>query len=382
MHKLIAGLAAGLVVLVAAPAALAAPVTVDLRIEGASRTLFEAPVTTGVRPFHFTGDTAQHECDATVAASGGTSATPVPTRGAALAAAAELTPFALGGSWSDMYANPTVTSVAGENVDYDPGSGRFLGEYKNGQFASVGSCGDPIATGDRVLFAYTDGSESLLALSGPASARPGASVTVKVTDSANGSAIGGASVGGRTTGSDGRAVVGPFVQRGDQDLKASKAGTVRSNRLRVCVSDGSDGFCGTGAGGAGGTPGGPGGSGTKDTVGPATTLGIKNRKVFSRKKAPRTLRGHAASDPSGLHEVKIRLLRKVDKKCAFFSGGRERWRKTHLCWHGAFFGIGDRADWSYLLPKRLGRGRYRLEAYAIDGAINRGPIKRVRFRVR
>ncbi len=70
------------------------------------------------------------------------------------------------------------------------------------------------------------------------------------------------------------------------------------------------------------------------------------------------------------------------RSAAFFSGGRERLRRTHLCWHGAFFKIGDRADWSYLLPKRLGRGRYRLEAYAIDGAINRGPIKRVGFRVR
>ena len=104
--------------------------------------------------------------------------------------------------------------------------------------------------------------------------------------------------------------------------------------------------------------------------------------MFSRRKAPRTLRGHVAPDPSGLCGVKIRLLRKTGRKCAFFSGGRERWRRTHLCWHGAFFKIGDRADWSYLLPKRLGRGRYRLEAYAIDGAINRGPIKRVRFRVR
>ena len=37
-----------------------------------------------------------------------------------------------------------------------------------------------------------------------------------------------------------------------------------------------------------------------DTAGPATTLGIKNGKVFSRKKAPRTLRGKVASDPSGL----------------------------------------------------------------------------------
>jgi hypothetical protein len=379
MHKLIAGLAAGLVVLVAAPAALAAPVTVDLRVEGANRTLFEGPVTTDVRTFHFTNEPA-HQCDATVPDSGGTSARPVPTRGAALVAAAEQTPFELGGSWSDDFENPTIDSVAGDNVAFDSATQRYLAEFKNGKSSNTGACGDPIATGDRVLFAYASFGQRPLALAGPASARPGETVSVKVTDADDGSPVAGAAVGGRTTGADGTAVVGPFTQRGAQDLKATKADTIRSNRLRVCVSDGSDGACGSS--GPGGAPGTPGGTPADDTVGPATTVGIKNHKVFSRRKAPRTLRGHAASDPSGLREVKLRLMRKVGRKCAFYSDGRGRWRKTHLCWHGAVFSIGDRADWSYLLPKRLGRGRYRLEAYAIDGAGNRGPIKRVGFRVR
>jgi hypothetical protein len=52
------------------------------------------------------------------------------------------------------------------------------------------------------------------------------------------------------------------------------------------------------------------------------------------------------------------------------------------CGHGSFLRIGDRADWSYLLPKRLGRGRYVLEAKAIDGAFNRGAPARARFRVK
>ena len=52
------------------------------------------------------------------------------------------------------------------------------------------------------------------------------------------------------------------------------------------------------------------------------------------------------------------------------------------CGRGSFLRIGDRADWSYLLPKRLGRGRYVLEAKAIDGAFNRGAAARVRFRVK
>ena len=51
------------------------------------------------------------------------------------------------------------------------------------------------------------------------------------------------------------------------------------------------------------------------------------------------------------------------------------------CGRGWFLRIGDRADWSYLLPARLGRGRYVLEVKATDGAFNRGTPARGRFRV-
>ena len=39
--------------------------------------------------------------------------------------------------------------------------------------------------------------------------------------------------------------------------------------------------------------------------------------------------------------------------CRYFSGRMERFRRTR-CGTGAYFAIGDRADWSYLLPARLG----------------------------
>ena len=47
-----------------------------------------------------------------------------------------------------------------------------------------------------------------------------------------------------------------------------------------------------------------------------------------------------------------------------------------------FLWIGNRPTWSYRLPKRLGRGRYVLEVVATDGALNRGPVARVHFRVK
>jgi hypothetical protein len=375
MNKLLSGLVAGIALLAAAPAALAADVTVDLRIEGRSSTLFEGPVTTDIRPLRFTGETTEHQCDGT---NTGSSPRPVPTRGAALMAAATQTPFSIRGTWSDQFG-ATFTEVGGENVAFDPGTGRFLAEYKNARFANVGACGDPIANGDRVVFAYGDGSEQLLALTGPASARPGESVTVKVSNAADGSPIGGATVGGHSTAADGTAAVGPFSQRGSQDFKASKPGTIRSNRLRVCVSDGSDGFCGAGTGGSAEGPPAPPAS---DTAGPGTAIRLRAGKVFRHRRGPRTLRGTAAPDPSGLYAVKLRLKRRVGRHCSFFSGRRERFRRMPCSRSGAFVTVGDRADWSYLLPKRLRRGRYLLEAYAIDRAFNRGETARVRFRVK
>lgn len=373
MKKILPGLVAGFALLVAAPAG-ASPVTLDLRIEGPSRTLFEAPVTTDVRTFKFSDDATEHRCDGTAAENQGPSAVPVPTRGAAVAEAAERTPFTIRGQWFDSLGSPSFSEIAGENVEFDPGTNRFLVEYKNAQPASVGSCGDPIQAGDDVLFAYGDGSEQLLALTGPGSARPGETVTVLVADAGNGSAVAGADVAARVTGTDGRAAVGPFTQRGNQDLKATKSGTIRSNRLRVCVSDGQDGFCGTT------TPGSTGTTAARDSTAPATLLALRNGATFSRRRAPRLLRGSVTPDPSGLRSVKLRLTRSDGGRCAYFSGRRERFLATR-CGRSFWFRIGDRADWSYLLPSRLGQGSYVLEAKAIDGAFNRGAPARVRFRV-
>lgn len=364
------GLAAGLVVTVLAAApAHAAPVTVNLRIEGPTSTIFEGPVTTDVRTFHFTSgaDTGPHQCDGTT--TGGTSPSAVPTRGAALAQAADTAPFASDGTWFDAFG-PSFSTVAGQSVAFDPATNKFLAEFKNGSFASVGACADPISTGDDVLFAYTDGNEPLLKLAGPARAQPGQAVTARVVDTGTGNPVAGASVDGHTSGADGLVTVGPFTTTGDHDLKATKTGTVRSNRLRVCVTNGSDGACGSVV------PSPP------DTTAPTATIaGIRNGQHFSRKKAPRELHGTVTADPSGLWAVKIRLTRKLGNTCWYFSGSKERFLKR-TCGKQYAFKVGDQPTWSYLLPSRLPRGSYVLDTYAIDNAFNHGSDKRVRFRVR
>ncbi len=379
-HHRSAGLLAGVVCLALAAPAVAAPVTVDLRVEGKSATLFEGPVTTDVRTFRFTGDATQHRCDGTADENQGPSPSPVPTRGAVFAQAAEQAPFTIAGTWSDSFGSPSFSEVAGEDVNFDAGSGRFFAEYNNGAFASFGSCGDPVQTGDRVLFAYATGSEQLLALAGPATAKPGESVTVKVTDAGTGDPVADAAVGGRQTGADGTAVLGPLTQRGTNDFKAEKTGAIRSNRARVCVTDGADGACGTTA------PGGGGGIAPPplplaDKAAPAARIaGIASGKRYSRKRAPRTLRGTVAPDPSGLRAVKLSLTRSVGGRCQLYSPSQERFRNSR-CGRRVNFAIGDRPDWSYLLPSRLGKGRYVLDVIAVDKLGNRDELARGRNRV-
>ncbi len=383
----LAAVALALPVVTASPAA-AAPVTVNLRIEGPTRTLFEGPVTTDVRPFQFTGDSVSHECDGT-AANQGTSPTAVPTRGAAVAAAASQAPFSVTGMWSDSLGSPSFDTIAGESVAFDAGSNAFLVEYRNGVSAAVGACADPVAKGDDVLFAYGTGSEPLLRLSGPATAAPGQPMTLHVTDQVTGAPVAGAAVETASSGADGAVTVGPYDARGDHDLKATKPGAIRSNRLRVCVTDGADGACGSAvaATGASGcvTSGDDGACGTKDRRPPrGKIVSIREGQRFGRGRGPRKLSGIVAPDPSGLASVRLRLTRKDDGRCATFDGRSERFVTLKRCGasRGKWFSVGDRETWSYLLPARLGRGRYVLDLQARDRAGNVDSLlQRTRTRV-
>jgi hypothetical protein len=355
-----AGLAAGLLAAALLPSAAAAkPVTVNLRIEGPTKTLFEGPASTDVRDFRFTNDPTGHTCDGT-AALGGTSPRPVPTRGAVLAEAAETAPFDLEGTWNDQFG-PSFTRIADEDVGFDPATNRFLGEYENGEFASLGACSDDARSGDDVLFAYGDGSETLLQLSGPAQGTPGGSVTLKVTNAATGAAVAGASVGGATSGADGSVSVGPLASAPHVDFKASKAGAIRSNRLRVCVTQRN--------------------CRTLDSGQPnARVRGIRDGKVFRHGNGPRVIRGVVGAEPAGLRAVRMSLQRKLDGRCQGYSGRRARFVKRR-CGEHRSFKVSRDGEFSYLLPERLARGRYDLRLIAVDRAGNRDRVRRGKNRV-
>jgi hypothetical protein len=370
MHKLIAGLAAGLVVLVAAPVALGANVAV--RVEGTADTLLPRTLTSTTTGTFTKDGSTSHQC-ARNSATGALEA-------------------ATGGNWAGRWASfgdYEIQTIRGETHTSEAGdtSGTYWAFWLNYKFSSTGGCGTPMQDGDDVLFfpsCFGCAQEPApLRIAGmPTTAGQGQVFGVRVVQygvtfdsefnaTTTVAPAAGATVtaGGRafTAGADGIAHVS-VSSNGVAGVRASKDGFVRTATEPVCVN------CGT-------PPPPPGSPGAADTVGPATTLGIKNGRVFKRRKAPRTLRGRVASDPSGLFAVKLRLRRKDGMHCSFFSGKRERFRRSP-CGKGAYFPIGDRADWSFLLPKRLGRGRYVLEGYAVDGVFNRGPIKLVRFRVR
>jgi hypothetical protein len=102
--------------------------------------------------------------------------------------------------------------------------------------------------------------------------------------------------------------------------------------------------------------------------------------VYKRKRAPRKIAGRVTPDPSGLEEVRLSIKRRVDRRCWRYSGAQERF-KRRPCDGWRSFAIGDRAEWSYLLPKRLGKGRYALRAVAVDKAGN-DSVTRVVIHVR
>jgi hypothetical protein len=130
-----------------------------------------------------------------------------------------------------------------------------------------------------------------------------------------------------------------------------------------------------------------------DTAKPLITIGsIENDQVF-KGHGPRELKGTAV-DRSGVSRVRIRLTRIVEardgrgKSCTTFSPGKAKFVKAKRCGakHGKLFVVGTSADWSYLLPKELAKGRYVLDVEVTDGAGNTtdyfpNGVNRAKFRV-
>jgi hypothetical protein len=210
-----------------APAVLAAPVGVTLRVEGGSRTIFEGPVTSDGHTIT-TPSGGTHPCDGT---NNGAHPSAVPTATAALDDGARANAFGWDADWFAGLNDFAVKEVGGESQT----STQFWGLVVNYQFASAGGCQTRVNQGDEVLWAFDAFSKAhVLKLAGPAAASTGAPVTVTVTDGQDGSPQAGAAVQGALTGADGRAALS-FDTPGIYRLKAERADSIRSNAIPLCV---------------------------------------------------------------------------------------------------------------------------------------------------
>lgn len=397
MPQCILGVLAGclLLILTWSPAALAAgPANVTVRAEGKTRTLIpRTPVLTDTRTVNKDGQTG-HDCTGTSAAG-----------------ALEI---ASGGDWSGPWYDGLgyfASTIKGET----PSGAEYFTFWLNNHESQTGMCQVELQEGDEVLFFVarcdfdpdtfqcTNPPVLPLGLTTPRRVTTGSPFTVKVVEYATDGTptpVSGATVSGGggqwTTGSDGTAAV-TLASGGDTTLRAEKENRARSASEPVCATDGADGFCGTARPGepappAGDTPaqecltsGDDGRCGTADRRAPQGHItSVREGRRFARRRGPRELAGFVTPDPSGLKSVSLRLTRNDRGRCATFDGRTERLRRLERCGakRGVWFEIGDRNDWSYLLPARLGRGRWVLDVVATDRAGNADrTLQRTRNRV-
>jgi hypothetical protein len=395
MRTRFVGLAAVAVALAAWPTAAGAAPTVTVRVEGRSATLLP-PTTVTLGP------------DDVTLADGST------CHGNTAAAALDK---ATAGGWDRM---PFVSTILGESHNFTAND--YWAEWVSNRYGG-GLCTDALNEGDELLM-LVDVSDATfnptvfpLVVGGvPATVAPGVPFTVTVTqyrttgtpgtstpESAGGATVAGGGASATADGAGHATLV--LAGAGPTTLRAT-LGHSRSAPVPVCVTTGPDGACGTlesatsschatGDDGACGTlasatsscqtTGDDGACGTKDRRAPrGRILSIREGHRYAKGKGPRTLSGIVAADPSGLGAVRLRLTRNDGGRCSTFDGPSERFVTLKRCGaaRGKWFDAGDRESWSYLLPARLGRGRYVLDVQARDRAGNVDTLlQRTRTRV-
>jgi hypothetical protein len=377
-------LAGALMLLLSVPA-LGAPITVNLRVEGSTNTLFEGPISVEGIPnppgiitqLSPTAEPCDFKDDGKNKGEGPDAATPT----AVLYKAAIASDLAFNAEWSSEYNDFYIKQV-GNDIEGGPPEYPAWGYAVNYTTANVGGCQFQLAPGSEVLWAYNYFNlKHLLNLSGPSNVTAGIPFTVHVTDGQTGEPIPGAAIGelangvtntgssSPTTNAAGNATV-TLTQAGTVTLKATQVESVRSNGLTVNVGyEACPVSLSSSTSGCGGIS--PGVPAPKPPVVSdiAKVAGVKNGHVYSRRSAPRVLEG-AVEIPFGgtLRQVRISLQRRYHGHCFDFNGSRESFVKTKKCGFAAFFSVGGSESFSYLLPARLPKGTYTYNIEAVNSA--------------
>jgi hypothetical protein len=223
--RIVTAVAALALSLLATSVASAAPEKIKLRVEGATRTIFEGTVRTeGHKVTTQSGGT--HECDGT---NGGANPAPGPTPTAALDSAAAKAGFTWDGTWFEGFDDYGVSRIA----ETEQTSSEFWGVLVNYQFSELGACQQEVAPQEEVLWAFNAFEAAhFLKL------KKGKHGAVLVTDGSTGEPIAGATVGpvnngpGVTTNAQGEAML-TFTAPGKHRVKAERADSIRSNSIVV-----------------------------------------------------------------------------------------------------------------------------------------------------
>jgi hypothetical protein len=224
----LAVLAAAAALAVPAADAGAATTTVNVRIEGKSKTIFEGPVTPAVQTVDGGDGKGPQKCDGT---NGGANPTPGPTPTSVMDTAVR----GSGHSWQGNF-DPSFQDFLVNRIGPDASTeSAFWGVAVDGKSLEVGGCQAIVKPGQEVLWAYDSFNKKLLHASGPAHARVGKVVKVKVVDTEKQAEVAGAHIGGAKTDANGIARL-RFTHRGVRRLKATAPKSIRSNALVVKVS--------------------------------------------------------------------------------------------------------------------------------------------------
>jgi hypothetical protein len=289
-----------------------------------------------------------------------------------------------------------VTRIQGEAHPFGSGQSSWA-VYVNGSFINDTACDHTLTDGDKVLFFWSDafaseGYDEPVLLDAPTTAVPAQAFAVKATDvttdfstypsppSAKTPSAGATVTGGTapaSTGADGTASV--TVAAGPYMLVVTK-GNRAPARIAGCATNGSDGFCGTTQPAVLTAPapcvtnGHDGFCGSADKIAAnAAITAVSEGKKYKKGKGPRQLAGHVAADGSGIADVRLRLTRTDGKQCSTYDGTTEKFKAMNKCGakHGVWFSVGNNADFTYLLPSKLGTGRYVLDVVVADKAGNK-----------
>lgn len=333
------------------PTAAASPPSAYVRVEGASATLEPQTLVRTTLASQVKGN---------------------PCPGSSVAGALDR---ATDGNWSASYSasfkDYLVSTILGET----PSGNNFWTLWVNGRSSSTGACSTQLHSGDHVLWfdcvsgANFNCTNDPLSLTAPASVRRGRPMTVSVGQldgNGHSAPVGGAAISGAggaaVSASSGRATIVPH-STGIITLQTTKSGATPSDPVYVCVYARRASDCGRAG-----------------INGPAVhVIGITNHQVLRH--GPRELRGTAGPDASGLTDVSLRISRRAPTgRCSVYDGSRGAFTTARCSARGRSFSVGSDADWSYLLPRALPAGSYRLIVVAKDGS-GRHRTERIQFTV-